>query len=186
VPEDAKTDELLDLTEWLGETVRQVDSSLLDEWEQLRHPDPDLPPPAAGPLAAAPPAPPAGVTANPRAFGVMVRNELFLWVELLARRAYAELADRLATPAWSPEALAEAMAPYWEEHDTVGIGPEARGGALFEVAESPDGWTVRQAIDDPAGHHDWAVHAGIDLAASDEEGRAVVSLVSIGPDGPPG
>jgi hypothetical protein len=30
------------------------------------------------------------------------------------------------------------------------------------------------------------VHAGIDLAASDEEGRAVVSLVSIGPDGPPG
>jgi hypothetical protein len=26
----------------------------------------------------------------------------------------------------------------------------------------------------------------VDLAASDEEGRAVVSLVSIGPDGPPG
>ena len=41
VPEDAKTDELLDLTEWLGELVRQVDSSLLDEWERLRHPDDD-------------------------------------------------------------------------------------------------------------------------------------------------
>jgi superfamily II RNA helicase len=183
VPEDAKTDELLDLTEWLGETVRQVDSSLLDEWEQLRHPDPDLPPPAEGPPAAAAPTTPAGVTANQRAFGVMVRNELFLWVELLARRAHAELADRLATPAWTAEVLAEAMAPYWDEHDAVGIGAGARSGALVEVAESPEGWTVRQALDDPSGDRDWALHARVDLAASDAEGRAVVSLVSIGREG---
>ena len=32
IPEDAKTDELDDLTEWLGAVVRQVDSSLIDEW----------------------------------------------------------------------------------------------------------------------------------------------------------
>ena len=38
VPEEARTEELEDLTEWLGELVRQVDSSLLDEWEQLLHP----------------------------------------------------------------------------------------------------------------------------------------------------
>ena len=42
MPEDDKTDELLDLTEWLGELVRQVDSSLLDEWERLRLPVEDL------------------------------------------------------------------------------------------------------------------------------------------------
>jgi hypothetical protein len=41
VPEDAKTEELIDLEEWLGELVRQVDSSLIDEWEQLRNPDAD-------------------------------------------------------------------------------------------------------------------------------------------------
>ncbi len=35
VPEDLKTDDLLDVTEWLGELVRQVDSSLIDEWERL-------------------------------------------------------------------------------------------------------------------------------------------------------
>ena len=38
VPEEAKTDELRDLVEWLGELVRQTDSSLLDEWEELRNP----------------------------------------------------------------------------------------------------------------------------------------------------
>ena len=30
-----RTDELNDLIEWLGAVVRQTDSSLLDEWEQL-------------------------------------------------------------------------------------------------------------------------------------------------------
>src|SRR5262249_53772442 len=38
VPEEARTEELTDLIEWLGELVRQVDSSLLDEWERLRSP----------------------------------------------------------------------------------------------------------------------------------------------------
>ncbi|MEL6984696.1 MAG: DUF3516 domain-containing protein, partial [Actinomycetota bacterium] len=35
IPDDAKTDELLDLIEWLGAVVRQVDSSLIDEWDRL-------------------------------------------------------------------------------------------------------------------------------------------------------
>src|SRR5690606_7448937 len=161
VPEDAKTEDLLDLTEWLGELVRQVDSSLLDEWEQLRHPTE----PAAG-APARPPAgtgaAPAGITGNPRAFRVMVRNELFRWVELLARRAYAELATR-SGPGWTAEAIEAAMAGYWDEHDDIGIGAAARGTALFQVAESPGGWTVRQALDDPAGHRDWAVTARVDL-----------------------
>jgi superfamily II RNA helicase len=190
VPEDAKTDELLDLTEWLGELVRQVDSSLLDEWEQLRHPDAvagdGLADPAGGPAtapAAGPASTPIGVTGNVRAFRVMVRNELFRWVELLARRAYAEVAAREAS-GWTAEEIDAAMTGYWDEHDAVGIGPEARSAALSQVAESPDGWTVRQALDDPAGHRDWAVTARVDLAASDEEGRPVVSLVSIGPDVP--
>ena len=38
VPAAARTEEVTDLVEWLGELVRQVDSSLLDEWEQLTEP----------------------------------------------------------------------------------------------------------------------------------------------------
>jgi superfamily II RNA helicase len=39
VPDAARTEELDDLVVWLGELVRQVDSSLLDEWEALRDPN---------------------------------------------------------------------------------------------------------------------------------------------------
>lgn len=36
VPLEARTDELEDMTEWLGALIRSVDSSLLDEWEAMR------------------------------------------------------------------------------------------------------------------------------------------------------
>ena len=39
VPERHRAPELDDLVEWLGETVRQTDSSLLDEWEALADPE---------------------------------------------------------------------------------------------------------------------------------------------------
>jgi hypothetical protein len=83
VPDEAKTDELLDLIEWLGELVRQVDSSLLDEWERLQNPADDL-----DALLDDRPRP---VTVNTRAFRVLVRNAMFRRVELAASRRYEEL-----------------------------------------------------------------------------------------------
>jgi hypothetical protein len=186
VPEDAKTDEVFDLTEWLGETVRQVDSSLLDEWEQLRHPD-DLAAEAAGTAVpvgvgatgSGPLAEPGRVTANVRAFRVMVRNELFRWVELLARGDRQALVEREGSGDWTADRLAEAMAPYWAEHDAIGIGPTARGPALLTVTEGPEAWSATQVLDDPAGDHDWVLRTSVRLDASDEEGRAVADLVAV-------
>jgi len=199
VPEDAKTEEVFDLTEWLGETVRQVDSSLLDEWDRLRHPD-DLvavaegtavpvsgrgvgatSPVGMGAGAAAGAGEPSGVTASPRAFRVMVRNELFRWVELLSRRAYGELVEREGSGEWTYERLAEALAPYWDEHDAVGIDATARGAQLFRLDEAALPWSASQVLADPAGHHDWAIRARVRPDASDEESRAVLDLVGIDP-----
>ncbi|MFP4513052.1 MAG: DEAD/DEAH box helicase [Acidimicrobiales bacterium] len=179
VPEEAKTDEVYDLTEWLGEMVRQVDSSLLEEWEALQHPE-DLDELAATPV----PTEQVGaarnvVTANDRAFRVMVRNEAFRWVELLARRAYGELVERDASGEWRVESITEAMAPYWTEHDSIGIGAEARSGARFHLAPTGRTWEVRQVLDDPAGDGDWAIVATVDLDASDDEGVPVMSLVGV-------
>jgi superfamily II RNA helicase len=183
VPEEAKTDELYDLTEWLGTLVRQVDSSLLDEWDRLQHPE-ELP--DAGD-AAEPPVlvtEPERVTASTRGFRVMVRNALFRRVEILARRSYHELADLDAEEGdgtWTVERLAEAMAPYWAEHDQLLTGLDARGPGLFQVDEHDRHWDVRQVLDDPAGDHDWALRARVDLQASDEAGRPVVTITGIEP-----
>ncbi len=172
VPDEAKTEELSDLIEWLGELVRQVDSSLLDEWEQLRDP--------SGTLASAAPARPQAVTGNPRAFRVLVRNALFRRVELAALGRYAELGELDAEAGWDEAAWAAAVEPYFELHDEIGTGADARGPALLIIDEGPDRWRVRQIFDDPAGDHDWGISAEVDLAASAEAGEAVLRVTDVG------
>ncbi|GAA4696616.1 DEAD/DEAH box helicase [Phytohabitans rumicis] len=174
VPDDAKTEELIDLIEWLGELVRQVDSSLLDEWERLRSGASTADERAA--MADQPPA----VTRNVRAFRVLVRNALFRRVELAALRRYDELGTLDAESGWDADAWADALEPYYDEHDEIGTGPNARGPALLMIDQGPDRWRVRQILDDPAGHHDWAITAEVDLAASDELGAAAVRIISVG------
>jgi superfamily II RNA helicase len=163
VPDALKSEELVDLIEWLGELVRHTDSSLLDEWEQLTHPGEEL---LDGPPA------PSGerpVTANVRAFGVMVRNAMFRRVELVARRRVAELVELDGT-VW------DGLDDYFAEYDEVGTGPDARGPALLIVEQEPDRWQVQQILDDPAGDRDWRIVAEVDLPASDEAGEPVLRV----------
>jgi superfamily II RNA helicase len=174
VPADVKTEELLDLEAWLGEVVRQTDSSLLDEWEALSNPEALL---AGGPPVDETPPP---ITANPRAFRVLVRNAMFRRVELAARRRWLELGELDGEGGWTPQAWEEALAPYFADHDEIGTGADARGPKLLVIDELPGRWVVRQVLDDPAGDHDWAITAEVDLRASDEAGVAVVRVTAVG------
>jgi superfamily II RNA helicase len=172
VPEEARTEEVTDLIEWLGELVRQTDSSLIDEWSKLRDP-------AAEPGTPIDERPPA-VTGNPRAFRVLVRNAMFRRVELAALRRYFDLGDLDAGAGWDAEAWAGALEPYFEEHADIGTGPDARGPAMLIIDKQPDHWFVRQIFDDPANDHDWGISAVVDLDASDEAGAAVLRVTDVG------
>jgi len=169
VPEEARTEELADLIEWLGELVRQVDSSLIDEWSKLRDPSSEA---AVEVIEDRPPA----VTGNVRAFRVLVRNALFRRVELAALRRWDDLADLDGEFPWP-----DALSPYFEEYDSIGTGPDARGPALLMIDAGRERWTVRQILDDPNGDHDWGISAEVDLAESDEAGAAVVRVTAVGP-----
>jgi hypothetical protein len=173
VPDEAKTEELTDLIEWLGEIVRQVDSSLIDEWERLRNPsDADF--------EASRDARPATVTSNVRAFRVLVRNALFHRVRLAALGHYEELGELDASSGWDADAWGDALDAYFDVHDEIGTGADARGPALLIIDPQPGQWAVRQIFDDPAGDHDWGISAVVDLAASDEAGSAVLRITDVG------
>ncbi|NYD79773.1 DEAD/DEAH box helicase [Arthrobacter cupressi] len=172
VPQDALRDDLEDLIAWLGELVRQVDSSLLDEWEELTS--------GAAPTPHdAPPPPPPALTSNIRAFRVMVRNEMFRRVELFAAEDSDALGELDAGSGWDAARWEEALDDYFDEHDDIGDGPDARGPGLLIITEEPGLWRVRQIFDDPAGNHDWGISAEVDLAASDESGTAVVTVTGV-------
>ena len=190
VPEAVRTDELDELIEWLGETIRQTDSSLLDEWEALT--DPDAVARVAEEAAAGAPAPPSRpITANERAFVAMVRNAMFQKVRLAAFDRFDALArlDAAAAALTDPPGRVtmrsadweDALGAYWEEYDEVGTGPQARSPELLTIDRGERGqrrWTVRQAIADPDGNRDFAIVAEVDLDASDAAGEPVVRTLS--------
>ena len=155
IPEDDKTDEIVDVTEWIGAVVRQVDSSLIDEWERLTHPEDTMNDPAR--VEVRPDI--DQITDNTRVFRVMVRNEAFRMIQLLARRRTNELGAHVT----------EAMIDYWQTYDQVLTGPEARSPERFRF----DGARVTQSIQDPDDHDEWVLRASIDPDASNEAGKAV-------------
>jgi superfamily II RNA helicase len=167
VPDSVRTPELDDIIEWLGTVVRQTDSSLLEEWEQIsdpsRPPSHDVVPPAA-----------ERITANERAFTVLVRNAMFRRLELAARRRPDQLAELGDGP--SREEWEEMLAAYFAEHDSIDTGPDARGPRMLLIEKHPERWDVQQVVGDPDGNHDWRVVATVDLAASDDEGELTISF----------
>ena len=192
VPQRVKTDELDDLVEWLGETVRQIDSSLLDEWEALTDPQ-SVARAAAAAAAGEALAPPRPITANERAFRVMIRNSMFQKVQLAARDRFAELGQLEAAAAALSDppgrvvinaaAWETALGTYWGEYETMDAGPTARAPELLMIERSAAGseartWTVRQIINDPEAHYDWAIVATVDLSASDAAGEPVIRTQS--------
>lgn len=167
VPADARTDELVDIIEWLGELARQVDSSLMDEWEELANPvrEPDG--------MVLPPAPPS-IIANRRAFTVLVRNELFRRVQLAARQdddALTELDPEVDWP--------NVLDAYYDEHDEILTGGPARSPRLVQIVEEPSRWLVEQTIDDPESHHDWRIRGTVDVTASVDAGTAVLTVTDV-------
>jgi superfamily II RNA helicase len=161
VPADAVTDELEDLTEWLGAVVRQVDSSLIDEWERLTADRDDDP---AGDDLTMPDV--VAVTANARAFRVMVRNEMFRWVTALATGRHHLLPEGA-----EPERLAD----YWDEFDAIVLDGEARGPSRFSYDAATG--LAEQIIHDPDGVDAWRIEGRVDFDRSNEEGTAVVDWV---------
>jgi hypothetical protein len=176
VPEELATTELGDMVAWLGAVVRHVDSSLIDEWERLLHPD------AVDSAEDLRPALPTGdrtIVDDDRAFRVMVRNRVFDWVQRLARRrGYEEIIADAERELWpSAETLIEAMQPYWAEHDEILTDPGARAGELFQYDRASG--RVTQILRDPHDTNEWRLHAIVDRAASAEQGRPVLRLLSV-------
>jgi hypothetical protein len=173
VPDEHRTDELDDIVAWLGAVVRQVDSSLIDEWEKLLHPDEATSTEAVRPVAE------RTIVDDERGFRVMVRNRLWDWVQRLARRSgYDELvvdADRERWP--SAEAVVEAMASFRDESGDVAVDGDARSMFSFDRSTG----RATQELCDDDGPTGWRLVAMVDLAASVEEGRAVVRLDAITP-----
>ena len=171
VPDSCWNDELDELTEWLGALIRQVDSSLIDEWERLQNPQ----------SSAAEIRPQSiDVTSHTRAFQVMIRNGAFRWIQLFARTDYNGLAAEAVGDLSDPDQVKDLATPYWDDFDEVLTGPDARSSRWFAINSQNDKtYEVEQIICDPNGFNEWRISGIVDLAQSREAGEAVMKLTNI-------
>lgn len=143
-------------------------------------------------------------TRNRHAFRVAARREMFRRVELMARDDVEALGRLDGSSGWGENRWDEVLGRYWEEYDWIGTDTSARAISLAPLDEAPDEaalaaagvserlrealeasgrqvWLATQVLEDPDGDHDWRLTALVDLAECDRENRAVVHLLSVGP-----
>jgi hypothetical protein len=188
VPDGVKTDTVREMELYLRDMLRQVDSSLLEEWERMR--DPGYRPLGQG-AELRPPRPeePPDVTRDAKAFTAAIRTRVFSFL-----RAWSTGQDEaglavIDAPAdgdgqpWTADRLRAAREAYRVEHPGgLRLDPEARNLRHTSVQPSDDraAWRVQQMLVDPEGLNDWVLELDVDLAASRETGEAVLKLLRLG------
>ena len=178
VPQFAKTEAVDEIITTFGAVVRQVDASLLDEWQRLKNPYELFEP--APVREEVEPAGSLDVTKDARAFMVLVRNEVFRFVRALARHDFAEAARVVAS---APEnetreaaRIEKEMAPFFVAHRVLRTDPAARSPKHLHVEQGGAAWKLRQVLVDGDDDADWFFEATIDLERSRVAARPVLTL----------
>ncbi|MEW5983762.1 MAG: DUF3516 domain-containing protein [Acidobacteriota bacterium] len=192
VPDYAKSDEVIDMEQYLRTLLTMVDSSLADEWERMRDPGyqplgvaaaatRDLRPPGADEAE-------ADVTRDAKRFTAAVRARIFSFLRAWSLGDGAGALDALDSPRdgdgllWSLDRLKEAWEAYRVEHVSLRFDPEARNLRHTYITPNAERqtWEIQQMLVDPDMHNDWVVEFTVDLAASRERGDLVIALRGLG------
>lgn len=174
VPGYSQSEELYEIAVYFGSMIRQIDSSLIEDWERLKNPS----------AARAESAPEQPELFDRRAFSIQLRNEAFRLVKLLARGQFDELLEAIEPGGATFDSLQSASKAYQESgHTALLTDQKARGKDFVKI--SPPGqdgvWRVAQTLVDPDNHNDWALELSVDQERSREAARPVIALERLGP-----
>jgi superfamily II RNA helicase len=177
IPEPSRTPELDDVTRYLGSLVRGVDSSLLDEWERMQHPERLLETKPAEEREAL-----DDFIRDRRAFTVLVRNLCFSMLRALANRDYESFLD-LVEPGEATLTVADverALRPLFEAGEPIRIDAVARHPQHTQLEPGDDYFRVAQSILVGDDISEYAFSGRIDLARSRAQRRPVLLLDHVG------
>jgi hypothetical protein len=188
VPDAAKNDQVREMELYLGTMIRQVDSSLLEEWEKMRDPNyqvaasKEVRPPGAEEAAA------HDLTRDVKVFTAAIRNRIFIFLRGLVIADFDQAITNLNFPRdtdgqpWTAARLKQSMEAYLLDHAHLCLDPNARNVRHTYVtpAEDKKSWRVQQMLVDPEGDNDWVAEFEVDLAESRKSGEPSLRLRRIG------
>ncbi len=170
VPEGYKTETVYDALGFFRTLLQHTDTSLIDEWESLLHPELQLERPEER-EADRRELRVRELLENPMVFGARVRAEMHLLLRALADRNWEDAAAAILSDPedpegpWTPERFEAALAPYLAEYGELVFSAEARRHRLTQIQKMGEReWRVSQTFLDPEGDEIWAAQGTIDLA----------------------
>jgi superfamily II RNA helicase len=187
VPDAAKNDTVREMEIYLGMMIRQIDSSLLDEWEKLRDPNyqraetKEVRPPGAE-------AADKDITRDTKAFTAAIRNQIFCFLRCLVVSDFEAAINNLASPLdsdsqpWTTARLEQALDQYHADHKFICLDSNARNARHTYVtpAEDKKTWRVQQMLVDPEENNDWVAEFELDLTESRKQSEPILKLRRIG------
>lgn len=184
VPDSAKNDTVREMELYLSTMLKQVDSSLIEEWERMRDPnyqpraeEKEVRPPGAEAAA-------ADVTHDAKAFTAAIRTRIFTFLRGVVNEDYEAALDTLTAvelEPWTAARLRLAMEEFYAGHERVCLDPNARNlrHTYVKPADDKRTWCVQQVLVDPEGHNDWMAEFEVDLEQSRAAKEPVVRLQRI-------
>ena len=180
VPDTAKNDTIREMELYLATMIRQVDSSLLDEWEKMRDPNyqaneqTEVRPPGSEE---------ADITRDKTAFTAAIRNRIFGFLRLLINGDETGDWEALEFEDWTADRFREIMDRFHLDHARICLDPEARNLRHTYVTPSEDKkqWRIQQMLVDPDQLNDWVAEFKVDLNQSREKGEPAIQWVKLGP-----
>lgn len=181
VPEALRTDELEEVIAQLRVMLRAVDSSLLDEWERMRHPElMKVVAPEEVKLGGMTTFDP---TRDMKRFTARIRAELHRLLKALGTKDYEEATAAIfqTDGEWPAARIAQELEPYWAAHPSMDLTPRARNAEhTFLKEEGSRTWAAQQRIVDPSGEVDWVIDCVVDLTQDRPPDAPLISLRRIG------
>jgi superfamily II RNA helicase len=185
VPEPAKTEGVWDALGFFRALVETTDSSLLEEWEGLLHPEI---------LVRTKERETAReilwlqeLLADPKTFAARVRAEIHLLTRALSIKDWEEASNLIKQDPddprtlWDAERFEQALTPFFAEYGELLFTPEARRHQWTQIEKSGDRqWEVAHTLLDPQGDNLWAIQGAIDLRDPDEAEGPIVRVGRIG------
>ncbi len=186
VPRWARTDALHDAMGFFRTLIETTDTSLLEEWESLLHPELRLRH-GGDARAAHRELALAELLDDPKILAARIRAELHRIARALAAGDWEEAAEAIQSDPedpegpWTPERLQATVAAFEAENGPLAFDATARLASATSIL--PDGhrrWRVAQTLFSEEGETLWALQGRVELSTPDALDRPLVTLEAIG------
>ncbi|MCS1409001.1 MAG: putative helicase HelY [Verrucomicrobia subdivision 3 bacterium] len=181
VPHSRKNDLIREIEIYLKSLIEQTDSSLMEEWEQMK--DPTYQPPSTGTSKAMPSLSPEDITRDEKAFIAMIRQCVLSFLRGLAlgdlKTAFHSLhLEPNTEPPLDLAEIQDQLTTYHQDHERIRLDPEARNQrySLIQKQDDHNTWKLQQTLVDPEEKNDWFAEFAIDLQESKKQKQPAITF----------